>query len=187
LPFRHLQAFGSHGLADGVMADLMLNSFNAYEFDYGEGPGSIHALGIVYGTAAPFLLDDRAWRTYKLDLVMKRRGDPVGSTAASGNPYLAARSPLDSGAKRSDIHGLYHDSSIVALVKRGATFFACDNALRGLANAITIGYGISDALPEAVHAELRARLVPGTLLVPAGVAAINQAQEARFTFLPASV
>jgi hypothetical protein len=50
-----------------------------------------------------------------------------------------------------------------------------------------VSYGTSDQPVQVVHADLRAHLVPGTLLVPAGVAAVNQAQENKFTFIPASV
>jgi hypothetical protein len=36
----------------------------------------------------------------------------------------------------------------------------------------------------AIHDELVQHFLPGATLVPAGVAALNAAQEARFTFLP---
>jgi intracellular sulfur oxidation DsrE/DsrF family protein len=188
LPFRHRQAFGSHRLADGAAAAFMVNSLNAYEFDYGEGPGTLHALGIFYGTSVAMLVDDTAWKKYKLDVVQQRRGDPATrATSDGGNPYAHPSSPLDPSAPRADLHGLYHDTSLAALAKRGASFFACDNALTGLATDIAVAYGMSDQPLQTVHADLRAHLLPGTLLVPAGVAALNQAQEMKFTFLPASV
>lgn len=188
LPFKHRQAFGSDKLADGVATGFMLNSLNAYEFDYGEGPGTLHALGIFYGTSVPMLLDDAAWKKYRLDIVQQRRGDPAKTRADDGgNPYLRATSRLDRSAARGDLHGLYHDRSLAALTKRAASWLACDNALRGLATDIAVAYGMSDDPVETVHADLRAHLVPGALLVPAGVAAVNQAQEAKFTFMPAVV
>jgi intracellular sulfur oxidation DsrE/DsrF family protein len=188
LPFRHRQSFGSHALADGAATALMLNSLNAYQFDYGEGPGTLHALGIFYGTSVGILIDDAAWRKYKLDVVQQRRGDPARRRADNGgNPYAQPVSTLDPAAARSDLHGLYHDASIGALGKRGASFFACDNALRGLATDIAVAYGMSDEPVETVHGDLRAHLLTGVLLVPAGVAAVNQAQEMKFTFVAASV
>jgi hypothetical protein len=137
LPFRHRQAFGSHALADGAAGGFMLNSLNAYEFDYGEGPGTLHVLGIFYGTAVAMLVDDAAWKKYKIDVVQQRRGDPAKrATPDGGNPYARATSTLDPTAARSDIHGFYHDTSLAALSKRKASFLACDNALTGLATDI---------------------------------------------------
>jgi intracellular sulfur oxidation DsrE/DsrF family protein len=188
LPFRHRQAFGSHALADGAAAGFMLNSLNAYEFDYAEGPGTLHVLGIFYGTSVAMLVDDTAWKKYRLDVVQQRRGDPAKRpVAGGGNPYAAATSALDPSAARSDLHGFYHDTSLAALTKRKASFFACDNALRGLATDIAVSYAMSDQPVQIVHADLRAHLLPGTLLVPAGVASVNQAQERKFSFIPASV
>lgn len=188
LPFRHRQAFGSYRLADGVATALMANSLNAYQFDYGEGPGSLHAVGIFYGTSVAILLDDAAWRTYKIDVIQQRRGDaPKRRVDDGGNPYLRPMSSLDPAAARSDLHGFYHDTSLTALAKRRASFFACDNALRGLATDIAVSYAMSDKPVETVHADLRAHLFGGTLLVPAGVAAVNEAQESKFTYMSASV
>jgi hypothetical protein len=59
--------------------------------------------------------------------------------------------------------------------------------LRGLATDIAVSYAISSDPIETVHADLRAHLLPGALLVPAGVASVNQAQEMKFTFMQASV
>jgi intracellular sulfur oxidation DsrE/DsrF family protein len=187
-PFRHRQAFGAYRLADGAVAAFMLNALNAYEFDYGEGSGTLHALAIFYGTATAMLLDDTAWRTYQLAAVQQHRGDPAKRLATSGgNPYAAATSPLDRAAARGDLHGLYHDVSLAALALRQASFFACDNSLRGLATDIAVTYAISDAPVQVVHADLRAHLIPGVLLVPAGVAAVNEAQEKKFTFFSSPV
>jgi hypothetical protein len=36
----------------------------------------------------------------------------------------------------------------------------------------------------AIHDDMAAHFLPGSWLVPAGVAALNAAQEARFTLLP---
>jgi intracellular sulfur oxidation DsrE/DsrF family protein len=188
LPFAHRQAFASQRLADGIALAFMVNSLNAYEFDYGEGPGTLHALGIFYSSSVALLLDDEMWRKYQIGTVQVRRTDPAKRTTRNGgNPYAAALSPLDPAAPRSDLHGLYHDASLPALVKRGVTFFACDNALRGLATDITATYGFSTDPMETVHADLRAHLVPGALVVPAGVAAVNHAQEMKFTFFPAAI
>ncbi len=188
LPFRHRQAFGTHAIADNAIGGFMLNSLNAYEFDYAEGPGSLHAVGIFYGTSVAMVLDDAAWRKYKVAIVQQRRGDFVKhADAGDGNPYLHPTSSLDPRAERSDLHGFYHDASLTGLAKRNASFLACNNALSGLATDIAVTYGFASEPPGVVLGDLHKHLVPGTLLVPAGVAAVNQVQEMKFTFMPASV
>jgi hypothetical protein len=187
-PAPHRQVFGTSKLANANLLHYMLNALNAYQFDYGEGPGSLHAAGVCYGSAVALLVDDFAWQTYQLTSVQEKRADPVKlKTTATGNPYLAATSALDVRANRDDSHGLYHDESLTALVQRGASFFACNNALRGLATDIAVTYGTATAPVDVVLADLRRHLVPGALLVPAGDAAVNQAQEARFTLFVAAV
>lgn len=188
LPFRHRQAFGTHAIADNAIGGFMLNSLNAYDFDYAEGPGTLHALGIFYGTSVAMLLDDAAWRKYKIATVQQRRGDFVKhADVGDANPHLHPTSSLDPRAERTDLHGLYHDVSLTALAKRKASFFACNNALSGLATDIAVTYGFAGEPPGVVLSDLHKHLISGTLLVPAGVAAVNQAQEMKFTFMQASV
>jgi len=187
-PAAHRQVFGTAKLAGGNILHYMLNALNAYQFDYGEGPGTLHAAGVCYGSAVALLLDDAAWQTYQLVSVQEKRGDPLkAKPSTSGNPFLPATSALDPRADRDDSHGFYHDESLTAIVQRGASFFACNNALRGLATDIAVTYGITTAPVNVVLADLRRHLVPGALLVPAGDAAVNQAQEAKFTLFVAAV
>jgi hypothetical protein len=71
----------------------------------------------------------------------------------------------------------------------GATFIVCNNALSGIASYIAkqtlpAGTTLTRDRVVALHDEFVAHFLPGTVLAPAGVAAINAAQEARFTLLP---
>jgi intracellular sulfur oxidation DsrE/DsrF family protein len=75
------------------------------------------------------------------------------------------------------------------LVDQGVSFFVCNNALSGFAFELAQkvapgGASVTRESVVAIHDELAAHFLPGTMLVPAGVAAVNAAQEARFTFLP---
>lgn len=99
---------------------------------------------------------------------------PPGLKAGSGNPYLhtaRSRSPE-------------YDASIEALVLRRASFFICNNAVLGMANDIATALGKH---PADVYKQLVASTVPGSLLVPAGVMAINACQEAHFTYIQATL
>ena len=96
---------------------------------------------------------------------------------------LRRRSACSASASRPPAN----PASIETLLRRGATFYVCDNALRGLAMKVAAaGFaGSSDA--GALHAELRRNLVPGSLLVPAGVTTIDALQQEHFTLYDASV
>jgi intracellular sulfur oxidation DsrE/DsrF family protein len=170
-PSRHRQVFGVARVADGLAIGQMRHSLDAYETALGEGPGSLHVAAVFYGRGVVMLLDDRAWRTYALAQGLRQRGDtPVRE--GDGNPYWS------DGANGPALH---------SLAMRGASFFACDNALADWAAYIVSMAGASDRSLDEIHRDLRARLVPGALLVPAGVAALNMAQEAHFTYVQATL
>ncbi|HEX3466842.1 MAG TPA: hypothetical protein VHT05_01950 [Candidatus Elarobacter sp.] len=162
-PARHRQVYAVPRVADGVVFGMMRNALVAYEETMAEGPGALHAAAVFYANGVPLGLDDDAWRTYRLADASARRGDPVRH--GEGNPFM--RDP-----KRS----------IDALVQRGASFFVCDNALAELASFLTAVAGTTTADAATVRADLRRHLIPGALLVPAGVATLNAAQEAHFTY-----
>lgn len=163
LPARHRQVFAVPRVADGVVFGMMRNTLVAYVETMREGAGSMHVAAVFYSNGVPLGLDDDAWRTYRLADASARRGDPVRH--ADGNPFL-------------------HDEqrSIGALVRGGASFFVCDNALRELATFLVSTAGTTGADAATVRADLRRRLIPGALLVPAGVATLCAAQEAHFTY-----
>jgi intracellular sulfur oxidation DsrE/DsrF family protein len=158
-PFRHRQAFASPLVADGAVLGFMLNSLNAYESGFGEGPGTLHAAAVLYHLGVALALDDDAWRTFAIADGLRRSSDRVTATAADGNPFV--RAP----------RGWTFDE----LQNRHASFFVCRNALTDLARR-------SGTTLET----LTAHLLPGMTIVPAGVAALNALQEEHFTFFAAA-
>jgi intracellular sulfur oxidation DsrE/DsrF family protein len=157
-PFRHRQAFASAEVADGAVLGFIFNSLNAYENGFGEGPGTLHAAAVLYHNAVALALDDLAWQTYGIPDVLRRVGDGV-RTSGDGNPFV--RGP--------------RGWSFGELQSRNASFFVCQNALTDLAQRC-----------GTTLAALVARLLPGMMLVPAGVAAINALQEEHFTLFVAA-
>jgi len=73
-------------------------------------------------------------------------------------------------------------STIEDLVKFGIHFAICGMATRGLAGGIASETGV-DA--ETVYKELVANTIPSSHIVPAGVLAVNRAQEYGYTLLTA--
>ncbi len=180
-PAQHRQCCASARIASGIVLDAMTATMYAYEFDLGEGPGTVHEVGVLYHPAGAMLgLNDAVWNellvpaTPRLSSHLHSELTMAGAKAHGGNPYL----------HRHKNTRLEDDMSIEALVSRGCDFFVCNNALLGLAD------GLAEALHEQsaeLHARLLANLVHGAMAVPAGVMAINACQEAHFTYLQASL
>ncbi len=162
---RHRQVFAVAKVEGGAATGLMRHALDAYEFTRNEGAGTLHVAAVFYGRGVVMGLDDDAWRRYALADAARQRDDTV-ATQGEGNPFA---------------------DDLRALQRRGATLLVCDNALANWATFLATVTGTSARGPDELRAELRRRLVPGALLVPAGVAALNEAQEARFTFVQASL
>ena len=120
--------------------------------------GALQALGVLYGLATPAAIDGDAWKRYRLGLRLNAN--------RHRNPF----------AER-----------IVQLRARGAKFVVCNHALQGLASAVANGVPQVQEPVDTVLAAMRAQLVRGVTTVPAGVQAINAAQEAGYTYLPVSL
>ena len=129
--------------------------------------------------------NDAMWAKYGL-------GEILGLKDASGKPYTrnVFVSPTKADghllAQRAQIPtsiGMLGDaivgSSIPSLQKMGTKFILCNNAL-GLWTLELEARGKGTA--AAIDKELRANLVPGVTIVPAMVAAIEQAQAAGLSY-----
>lgn len=170
-PARHKQCFGAKKIDGGTVLYAMQNSVNAYEDFLDEGPGAMRPLAVLYhGASIAIAMSNTVWDSLLLPSVKKLpedlRKEFAGAVPGKGNPYLRSAS---------------QDAvSVQSLVSQGAHFFVCHNAIAGFAGLA------ADALKEPVakvHAVIMAGLVPGALAVPAGVMAINAAQEAKFTYI----
>jgi intracellular sulfur oxidation DsrE/DsrF family protein len=174
-PARHRQCFGIVAAAQGDGLGMMLASIAAYEYDLHEGPGSLHAAAVFYhGRSILFALSDDVWNAMILPSLPKFSSADAADIplvpGSRGNPWLRTE---NSGQPSNE-------SSIEGLAARGASFFVCNNALRGLSEELSQALG----RPQAqTYAELLSGVVPQALVVPAGVMAINACQEARFTYL----
>jgi intracellular sulfur oxidation DsrE/DsrF family protein len=187
VPAKHKQLFTSPRANNGAIFAYMRNSLNGYQFGWSEGPGTLHAAAVLNGLGVAQGVNDAMWARYGLAQVLARNADAVKAPGAdAGNPWLhpaAAypRNDADPGAPYNQ------DASIETLLRRGATIYVCNNALRQLAlKTIEAGLGNGrDA--DALHAEFRRNLVPGGILVPAGVTTIDALQQEHFTLYDASV
>jgi intracellular sulfur oxidation DsrE/DsrF family protein len=158
---KHRQLFHAMDLNDRAML-LASNYLDAYRDAFGAKPGEAAAVIGVHGGALALGFTDSAWAKYGF---AKASGllDPTTKEVAARNIY-GAGVPL----------------SVDTLQKRGVVFLMCNTALRLTSQALAKARGET---AEAVYEDLKASRVPGTILVPAMVVAINRAEEAGFSYV----
>lgn len=186
-PFKHKQLFTSPRANNGAIFAYMRNSLNGYQFGWAEGPGTLHAAAVLNGLGVAQGLGDAMWSRYGLAQVLASNGDAVKAPGADrGNPWLHAAAPYPRDDAAADAP-FNRDASIETLQRRGATIYVCNNALRQLALK-TIDAGLANGRTlDALHAEFARNVVPGSVLVPAGVTTIDALQQEHFTLYDASV
>ena len=140
-------------------------AMNGYDLSIGPGSGKLATLAVFSGASVALALNDDMWQTYRI-------GDRYG--IAKTNIYYKAKSDLDVHSTPSNPHGLYQDLSGQAVLARGGSFMVCHNALANFAAgaAARLSKAPNNVLEEMLH-----NLLPGFKIVPAGVTAVQLAQE----------
>lgn len=181
---RHRSLFDFPQHKNGVPMLHILNYLNTYQAAYKAGAGEIAAVGTFYGigpqSSIALAFNDAAWSKYAL-------GDYLGLKDASGKPYTRN---VFHRPTASDLHLLMQAVQtptipgfaeampaigIESLQKMGTTFLLCANALGAWCQELEVrGKGKAADLDK----DLRANLLPGVIIVPAMVIAIEKAQAA---------
>ncbi len=168
------------GALEPRMLGGVKNGLNGLQFGFDVAPSNIATAFVAHNTSNLLLYDDQAWSTYLLGQLFAVK-DPTGAVVQT-NIFAPSRA---TGSKDpNDPHGFYQDASIATLQRRGVRFFICNTALVQHAETI-VRAGASRQSAIEVASALRAHLVPGTMLVPSGVAAIAYLQ-ARYRYTYAS-
>jgi intracellular sulfur oxidation DsrE/DsrF family protein len=168
-PAKHKQCFGATKIDEGNVINGMTNTMNAYADYYDEGDGAVQTVAVLYhGAAVAMGLSNSVWNDILFPTLKhipeELRKQFSDARPGKGNPFLSK-------------------VWLPGIVARGASFLLCNNALSGFAGIA------ADALKQPiskVHAAIMAGVVPGALVVPAGVMAINACQEAKFTYIQSS-
>ncbi|HXX30397.1 MAG TPA: hypothetical protein VEJ89_06725 [Myxococcaceae bacterium] len=155
------------------------NSFNAGEFSFGWGKGNVGVAAVLYGPSIILALNDAMWAKYPF-------GASFNCKDASGNPekanvYYKAQTSMSFDGDPGAGGNIYQDWSGEACLKRGALFMVCHNALAAFAGMMAMAM---HADPKATLAEWKANMLPGFLVVPAGVGALQAAMENGWKILP---
>ncbi len=147
------------------------NYFNTNQSDYGLKEGDLAVVLIARHLSTAFSYNDTIWAKY-------------------GKPIAGRNNFLDPKTKQAPTVNLFNasgygpelpnrGSTLDPLLKRGLHLGVCQVSTRGYAGAIAMATGSTQ---EAVFEELKGNLLPNARLVPAGIIAVNRAQERGYTF-----
>jgi intracellular sulfur oxidation DsrE/DsrF family protein len=166
----------------------ILNYLNTYSEAYKSAPGQAGAVGTFYSmgtqSSIPLAFNDAMWAKYGL-------GDYLGLKDAAGTPYTRN---VFNRPTAGDLHllmqaiqsptipafaGAMPALGLESLQKMGTTFLLCANAFGGWCEELAVrGKGKAADLQK----DLAANLLPGVVMVPAMVIAIEKAQAAGIAY-----
>ncbi len=169
---RHRMVFDSTSADGGAGAMDFANNFYFTNMSgYNLQPAQLGVIIVLRHMATPYGYNDAVWQKYgaKFAAQFGWKGDQA-KRAAKVNPRLVA-DPADKPPPGAE---WVADGTVTKLGEKGTRFAVCGLATQFIAIDLAKKTG---AKADAVEAELKASLVPGAVLVPAGIVAVNRAQE----------
>jgi intracellular sulfur oxidation DsrE/DsrF family protein len=146
------------------------NFFSANKNVYSLDSGDLAVVIVMRHKSAPFAYSDAMWAKYGATLAKRAEfTDPKTKEAPKVN-YFTPAVPADPAARARGIAGL---------IKLGVRFAICDLSTHAIAGLIARDNGITT---DAAYKEITTNLVGNGRLVPAGIVAVNRAQERGYTF-----
>ena len=131
--------------------------------------------------STPFGYNDAIWAKYGSAFAdkLKLEGEQA-IRAVKTNPLLSA---ADDGKPKDKPKGKDDDDApvtLATLAAKGARFAVCGVATQGIAAQLAKDSG---ATAKTIEADLKANLIPGAVIVPAGIVAVDRAQEHGYAFV----
>lgn len=167
---RHRMVFDS--ISGNGAGDALAFARNFYTVNgkaYGIAENEISVIIIFRHLSTPFGFTDVVWARYGAIFVDRTKlNDPRTSAPPKVNLFNIE---LKDGMSN-------RGATLGALAQLGARFAICGSATHAIAETIAKKTG---GEAEAVFQDLTANLVPGALMVPAGIVALNRAQEHGYT------
>ena len=164
----HRMLFDAPATANGVPLVHLMNYYDTYNTAFKVPDKDIDGILTFYGFTTFHGLTDAMWSKYNIGAFLKE-------TDAKGVPFTA--NPWRSSPTALGM--VLPQASIEAMQKRGATFLICNNALQILSGMLASAQGLD---PKAVYADMKAHILPGVILVPGMVIAVDQAQRAGISY-----
>jgi hypothetical protein len=152
------------------------NAFNGLQFGFGHAPDRIAIAVAGHGPSTAYGYTDYVWQKYRIGEFFSIK-DAQGATIEK-NLWLSAATAYDPSADPNDGRGMYQDTSIEMLQKRGLIMLTCHTAVEEQARAIVKG-GLAPAGMSAkdVADDILTHLIPGTLVNPSMVATVAVLQQ----------
>ena len=170
---------GSHrfifdNISPGGLGTALLHSNNFFlgsQQGYGLGNGDAAVVIVLRHNSTPFAYTDAMWAKYSA-AISEASGfaDPKTKAPAVINAY-------NSGSYGSALNN--NGVTLDALIGRGVHFAVCQMATRRFATVIAAAHKLD---VEAVYKELTSNLIRNAHMVPAGIVAVNRAQERGYAF-----
>jgi hypothetical protein len=160
---------GAHGFGEAIF--VANNTFNANRTGYGLTDADIALVICARHESTPFAYTDAMWVKYGAALAERSSFmDPKTKQPPAINVFQSATY----GQLLSN-QGVLLD----AVLKHGVRLAVCGLATRAAASLIARQTG---GKADEIFKELTENLVPNATMVPAGIVAVNRAQEHRYTF-----
>lgn len=174
---RHRMVFDSVSGDGGSEALGFANNFiHVNESDYGVKPEQLGVVVIFRHGSTPYGYNNAVWAKYgKQFATQMKLKDDMAKRAATMNPMLAKAPGGEPPPKGLE---WVADYTLSDLAPKGVRFAVCGLATKVIASMLAGKTGNADA----IEAELKSNLVPGALIVPAGISAVNRAQEHGYAF-----
>lgn len=161
---KHRQLFHSHDKF-GAGLDYATRYKLAYPVEYGVTPSDVDSVLAAHGKSGIITYSDAAWDKYEFAKTFDIK-DPATKEPATHNIF---------------INGDADDPGVREAFAAGVVVLSCRTMLRGMA------HGLADKKKfgtfEEIERDLTASLIPGVILVPAMIIAIERAQQQHCTYL----
>jgi intracellular sulfur oxidation DsrE/DsrF family protein len=148
------------------------NFFVANQQGYGLGNADAAVVVVLRHNSTGFAFTDAMWAKY---------GGAMGEAAGNFDDPKTKAKPTLNVYNSNNYLGVLPNNGVTldALVGRGVRFAVCQMATRRFAGAIAAAHKLD---VEAVYKELTSNLVRNSHMVPAGIVAVNRAQERGYAF-----
>jgi intracellular sulfur oxidation DsrE/DsrF family protein len=152
-------------LADAVQ--FAGNFYTANKSGYGLESTELAVVIVMRHKSAPFAYNDAMWAKYGATLAKRAEfTDPTTKEAPKVNYFTPVAAAAADAAARP--------RGLAALIKLGVQFAICDLSTHAIAGLVARDNGIT---AEAAYKEITSNLIGNGRLVPAGIVAVNRAQE----------
>jgi hypothetical protein len=161
---------------EGPWLNLMRNALNSQIWSFKHS--DFLAVSVTHGTAQFALYDQDIWEKYQL---ARLAGELFKANTAIIEKRAAAADPANYQDPTGPFSG--EDNSIPALMRRGAVFMSCHNAIWEHAAALIQTDVNPDKLCQsALAAELTNHLVDGAVLIPGAAGTLPELQRVGFHY-----